>query len=79
MINRLFSTVLLAMLLPASPAVYAENIVAEKHPLETFTDGRTVTVYMTAKDTQHRLARTGPHSFEQGDQPSEGEVSVFVN
>jgi glucosylceramidase len=34
---------------------------------------------MTAKDSQHRLARTGPHSFERGDQPSEGEVSVFVN
>jgi glucosylceramidase len=79
MINRLFSAFLLAMLLPASPAVYAESIVSEKHPLETFADGRTVTVFMTAKDSQHRLARTGPHSFERGDQPSEGEVSVFVN
>ena len=41
--------------------------------------GRTITVYQTAKDTDHRLARVGTHRFGPGQQPPESEVSVFVN
>ncbi|RLD81012.1 MAG: glycosyl hydrolase [Bacteroidetes bacterium] len=42
-------------------------------------EGKTVTVYTTAKDTSLRLAKTGELSFEKAKQPLETEVSIFVN
>lgn len=47
---------------------------------ETFsTSGKTINVYTTALETDHRLALTGQLTFAPGRQPSESEVSVFVN
>lgn len=39
----------------------------------------TVQVYTTAKDTDKRIALTDKLTFKPGTQPSEGEISVFVN
>ncbi|MGL1887460.1 MAG: hypothetical protein OCD76_13175 [Reichenbachiella sp.] len=36
-------------------------------------------VITTAKDTELRLTETGEKTFIQGDQPTEGELSIFVN
>lgn len=38
-----------------------------------------VTVFTTAKDTELRLSKTGELTFEQGKQPFETELSIFVN
>ncbi|MFK7953475.1 MAG: glycoside hydrolase family 30 beta sandwich domain-containing protein [Ekhidna sp.] len=38
-----------------------------------------ITVYTTAKDTELRLSKTMEGSFEQGRQPLETELSIFVN
>jgi glucosylceramidase len=43
------------------------------------TDGKEVTVYTTAKDTDLRLTKTAEKSFADADQPLEWEVAVFVN
>ena len=37
------------------------------------------TIYTTAKDTDKRLEKTGTATFEQGFQPLETELSIFVN
>jgi len=41
--------------------------------------GKTISVFTTAMDTDQRLALTGQHGFIPAEQPSESEVSVFVN
>ncbi len=46
---------------------------------DAYTEGRTLSVYLTASETEQRLALSGTHRFSPGDQPTEGEVSVFVN
>lgn len=38
-----------------------------------------LTVYTTAKDTELRLSQTGEHTFGKTTQPSEVEISIFVN
>lgn len=38
-----------------------------------------LTVYTTAKDTDQRLAKTGTYPFKARVQPTEGEISIFVN
>ena len=38
-----------------------------------------LTVYTTAKDTEHRLTKTGTYPFRERVQPTEGEISIFVN
>jgi glucosylceramidase len=38
-----------------------------------------LTVYTTAKDTDHRLTKTGTYPFRERVQPTEGEISIFVN
>ncbi|MGB0458827.1 MAG: glycoside hydrolase family 30 protein [Porticoccaceae bacterium] len=38
-----------------------------------------LTVYTTSKDTDHRLAKTGTYPFKERVQPTEGEISIFVN
>ncbi|MFC1689537.1 glycoside hydrolase family 30 beta sandwich domain-containing protein [Pseudomonadota bacterium] len=42
-------------------------------------DHRTISVYTTAMDTDLHLSQTGNYRFGHADQPSESEVSVFVN
>jgi len=42
-------------------------------------DNKEVKVYTTAKDTELRLSKTETTSFKDAKQPTEGEVSVFVN
>ena len=37
------------------------------------------TIFTTAKDTDKRLTQTGTETFEQGKQPLETEMSIFVN
>lgn len=43
------------------------------------TNGRTVVVYTTAENTDLRITETGKLRFVEKRQPSEGEISVFVN
>jgi glucosylceramidase len=43
------------------------------------TEGKKVSVYTTACDTDYRLTLTATKSFEPAAQPLESEVSVFVN
>ena len=38
-----------------------------------------LTVYTTSKDTDQRLTKTGTYQFKARVQPTEGEISVFVN
>jgi glucosylceramidase len=38
-----------------------------------------LTVYTTAKGTNQRLTKTGTYSFRERVQPTEGEISIFVN
>jgi glucosylceramidase len=42
-------------------------------------DERTITVFTTAMDSDLRLSETGKLRFGPGQQPSESEVSIFVN
>lgn len=43
------------------------------------TTGKTIRVFQTAMDSDQRLAQAGSFSFSPGVQPSESEVSIFVN
>lgn len=43
------------------------------------TKGKTVTVYTTAENTKLRLAETTKLQFTEKRQPTEGEISIFVN
>ena len=43
------------------------------------TNGKTIRVFQTAMDSDQRLAPAGTFSFSPGVQPTESEVSVFVN
>jgi glucosylceramidase len=43
------------------------------------TDGKKVTIYTTASQTDLRLAMTDTATFENAGQPLEGQISVFVN
>lgn len=43
------------------------------------TEGKTVSIYTTAKDTDKRLTLTGTTNFKPGKQPLETEISIFVN
>ena len=43
------------------------------------TDGKTVAIYTTASNTEHRIAHTAVKVFETHDQCLETEVAVFVN
>ncbi len=43
------------------------------------TDGKTVTVYSTADSTNLRLSKTDTLKFTEKRQPTEGEISIFVN
>ena len=67
--TKLFSLVI--------PALFSLGNVAASDVFSTA--GKTISVYPTAMDTDYRLALTGQLSFTAGTQPSESEVSVFVN
>lgn len=41
--------------------------------------GKTVTIYSTSENTNQRLVQTGEAKFAEKRQPTEGEISVFVN
>ena len=43
------------------------------------TEGKTVTVYTTAENTELRLTQTATRSFEPAEQARETEVAIFVN
>ena len=43
------------------------------------TEGKKVSVYTTASNTEHRIAFTAEKSFESSEQCLESEVAVFVN
>ncbi len=57
-------------------AVAAHHEAAEK---KVAADGKQVRVFTTAKDTDKRLALSHELTFKPGVQPTEAEVSVFVN
>jgi len=68
-------TSLISVLLLIAPLGQA----ASKAPAAFSTQGKSVEVFTTAKDTDLRLTQTGEGAFVPGEQPSESEVSVFVN
>ncbi len=49
------------------------------HPVKAQQTAKKATIYTTAKDTDKRLEQTGVATFEQGVQPLETELSIFVN
>jgi len=78
--KRLIETAsLFTQLISCCLLVLTTECVSAEEPAEAFTDGRTVSVFLTASETERRLELTGRHGFGPGDQPTEGEVSVFVN
>ena len=52
-----------------------DNVVRQEFTV----DGKEVTVYTTAENTDLKLSETSKGKFEPADQPLESEVSVFVN
>ncbi len=65
------------LLLSLSTIGFGQNT---KSPLKIFTvSGKTVTVYTTAESTNQRLTETARLKFAEKRQPTEGEISVFVN
>ena len=57
--------------------VGCDQPVAENTAKDSVRDS--LTVYTTAKDTDHRLTKTGTYPFRERVQPTEGEISIFVN
>jgi glucosylceramidase len=57
--------------------VGCDQPVAENTAKDSVRDS--LTVYTTAKDTNQRLTKTGTYSFKERVQPTEGEISIFVN
>lgn len=72
--NTLATRLSLVALLAASPFASA----AESADANFSASGKKVSVYTTAKDSDQRLALSDSLSFAPGQQPSEGEISVFV-
>lgn len=72
-------TILIPALLFVIPAAYASDLAKEETPVLFSTEGRTVSVYETAMDTENRLTLTERYGFVPGKQPVESEISVFVN
>jgi glucosylceramidase len=68
---------MLIFILFISACIADDNIQSEKPDFTV--KGNTVTVYTTASDTSLRLQLTGTKIFKEADQPTESEVSVFVN
>ncbi len=66
---------IIASLLPIALSAFGSN--AETHQTPEFSNK--VTIYTTAKDTKQRLTLTGEVKFAKAKQPTEGEISVFVN
>lgn len=58
------------------PGVHAQKSIYGK-PLSA--GGRTVTIYTSANSTNLRLTKTGQGKLVEKRQPTEGEISVFVN
>jgi len=71
--TRFFTPMLAASILLAPTFLVA--LEAEEPEVQ----GRSVTVYQTAKGTAERLVKLGTWEFRPGQQPPESEVSVFVN
>jgi len=71
-----YSGCALLALLTASPYLLA----AQDSKATVFsTEGKHISVYTTAKDTNQRLSLTDTLSFGPGSQPLESEISIFVN
>jgi glucosylceramidase len=69
--------ILTVVLLIFTSAVFGQQ---QKNLIKPFSiAGKTVTVYTTADSTDYRLAITDKLSFKQLAQPTEGELSVFVD
>ena len=75
----LLSSLLLPVVLSGCQSKFAHKPEQTKAYEEFTTRGKTVTVYTTAKDTDNRLTLTDTLTLSAGTQPSEGEISVFVN
>lgn len=65
-----------AMLLSASAiSMFAQSKDRNKYVV----DGKEITVYVTADNSNLRLSRSGSLDFKEMKQPGEGELTVFVN
>jgi glucosylceramidase len=65
-----------ATLSTALPAVAADPQSSATHPAPT---GKSVTIFTTAENTEHRIAQTGTSEFKDFGQPLETQVCVFVD
>jgi len=65
-----------ATLSSALPAVADDAHRSAQQPAAT---GKSVTIYTTAADTEHRIAQTGSSTFQDFGQPLETQICVFVD
>src|SRR5262245_61616627 len=65
-----------ATLSSALPAVADD---AHRAALQPAATGKSVTIYTTAADTEHRIAQTGSSTFQDFGQPLETQICVFVD
>lgn len=79
MVKRAITSLLLSAFLLMGNAVCVSGIAWAESGGPFTTTGRTITIYETAKDSEKRLARGETFEFVPGEQPSEAEISVFVN
>ncbi|MFY0687142.1 MAG: glycoside hydrolase family 30 protein [Cyclobacteriaceae bacterium] len=76
--KRIFLTALTGMLFLSC----AEQVAPDPQPkdeAQVFQPGETARLFTTAKDTDLKLSEQGELTFEQGEQPLETELSIFVN
>lgn len=58
---------------------YSLSVCADEQQVVFSAQGKSISVYTTAKDTDKRLTLTDSLSFTQGKQPPETDISIFVN
>jgi glucosylceramidase len=73
--KNVFTAVSLLSMLTACPLVTH----ADEQQVAFSTNGKSISVYTTAKDTNKRLTLTDTLGFSPGKQPPETDISVFVN
>jgi glucosylceramidase len=78
--TRLLATsAILALFIAGVPLAIAGDSRKAKKTTAFSIDGKTISVYTTAKDAEKRLVLTDTLKFSQGQQPPETEIAIFVN
>src|SRR4051812_8592902 len=77
--NFLLASSSTLLLTTAAPPASAQERRGRVAPKPFSTEGRKVTVYTTARKTDHRIAATDEATFKPLGQPLETQVCVFVD